>query len=290
MEKKKHRFEIGDYIGYRLKGDDGTLTYYGTVKEKVWIGSAQAPAYKITGFGDIVEENPSMFKSKSKSKTVKDTYKKNRSNSWTAKLKKLAGAELLALANNYEVKYRKVLRNIRFNADGSAKWIGQAHDYTVWQDQLGLKGTIKIKNNTMATAKKPSTKKKRSVTAKKLCSKVIKREGIKADGTLMKGWKWAKGGGRAIKAKGKTGLRKPQANTCVKTNRDGSTTTYTGDNNGGCRYGGVRQRVSSLNAPKKKQPKKKPIRKHPGINQRTGKLKPGWRYLNGRPVQSKAKK
>lgn len=44
--------------------------------------------------------------------------------------------------------------------------------------------------------------KKKRVSAKKLCSKVIKREGVKADGTLKKGYRYAKGG-RIVKAKAK---------------------------------------------------------------------------------------
>jgi hypothetical protein len=51
----------------------------------------------------------------------------------------------------------------------------------------------------MAT-KKPV--KKKSVTAKKLCSKVIRKEGVKVDGTLKKGFKYLKGG-RVVKAKAK---------------------------------------------------------------------------------------
>jgi hypothetical protein len=50
---------------------------------------------------------------------------------WTAKLKKAAHEALLANANNYEVKRRKYLKGIIYLADGRARWIGQAHDYTV---------------------------------------------------------------------------------------------------------------------------------------------------------------
>ncbi|MDR6564954.1 MULTISPECIES: hypothetical protein [unclassified Arcicella] len=50
---------------------------------------------------------------------------------WTPKLKKIATGELLDLANAYEPKKRTSLRNIKFSEkDESAKWIGQAHDYT----------------------------------------------------------------------------------------------------------------------------------------------------------------
>lgn len=61
------------------------------------------------------------------------------------------------------------------------------------------------KTNTMATrktttAKKAAPKKKTATTAKKLCSKVIKREGVKADGTLKKGYRYAPGG-KIVKAK-----------------------------------------------------------------------------------------
>ncbi|MFD2890867.1 hypothetical protein ACFS5J_02440 [Flavobacterium chuncheonense] len=51
-------------------------------------------------------------------------------------------------------------------------------------------------------AKKAKTKGKKRISAKKLCSGVIKREGVKRDGTLKKGFRYAKGG-RIVKAKGK---------------------------------------------------------------------------------------
>lgn len=54
-------------------------------------------------------------------------------------------------------------------------------------------------------------------TAKKMCSKIIKRDGVKADGTLKKGFKYAKGG-RVVKvapkkpvAKKKVGAKKKVA-------------------------------------------------------------------------------
>jgi hypothetical protein len=53
----------------------------------------------------------------------------------------------------------------------------------------------------MATSSRaPKGKKKKSMSAKKLCSPVIKREGVKKDGTLKKGYKYVKGG-RVVKAK-----------------------------------------------------------------------------------------
>lgn len=42
--------------------------------------------------------------------------------------------------------------------------------------------------------------KKKTTSAKKLCSKIIRREGVKLDGTLKKGFRYAKGG-RIVKAK-----------------------------------------------------------------------------------------
>ena len=51
-------------------------------------------------------------------------------------------------------------------------------------------------------AKKTKTKKKKGITAKKLCSRVIAREGVKKDGTLKKGYRYVKGG-RVVKAKAK---------------------------------------------------------------------------------------
>lgn len=57
------------------------------------------------------------------------------------------------------------------------------------------------KNGTFAKNRKTaSPKRKTATTAKKLCSKVIKREGVKGDGTLKKGYKYVKGG-KVVKAK-----------------------------------------------------------------------------------------
>lgn len=50
------------------------------------------------------------------------------------------------------------------------------------------------------TAKK--VKKRKTITAKKMCNKVIKREGVKSDGTLKKGYRYKKGG-IIVKAKSK---------------------------------------------------------------------------------------
>jgi len=53
----------------------------------------------------------------------------------------------------------------------------------------------------MATTKKKApAKRKKATTAKKLCSKVIKREGVKSNGQLKKGYKYVTGG-RVVKAK-----------------------------------------------------------------------------------------
>jgi len=62
----------------------------------------------------------------------------------------------------------------------------------------------------MATSKPAGKKKpakKKSMTAKKLCSKVIKKEGLKADGTLKAGYKYLKGG-RIVKVKPKPATKK----------------------------------------------------------------------------------
>ncbi len=51
-------------------------------------------------------------------------------------------------------------------------------------------------------AKKTKSKAKKRISAKKLCSRVIVREGVKKDGTLKKGYRYVKGG-RVVKAKAK---------------------------------------------------------------------------------------
>lgn len=54
----------------------------------------------------------------------------------------------------------------------------------------------------MATAKKATTAKprKKKASVKKACRTLIKQEGVKANGQLKKGYKYAKGG-RVVKAK-----------------------------------------------------------------------------------------
>ena len=51
-------------------------------------------------------------------------------------------------------------------------------------------------------AKKAKAKSKKRISAKKLCSGIITREGVKKDGTLKKGYRYVKGG-RVVKAKTK---------------------------------------------------------------------------------------
>ena len=57
------------------------------------------------------------------------------------------------------------------------------------------------KNGTLAKKREAASKKglkapakRKTITAKKLCSKVIQREGLKLDGTLKKGYKYTPGG------------------------------------------------------------------------------------------------
>lgn len=54
----------------------------------------------------------------------------------------------------------------------------------------------------MPVVKKTPVKRKKTVTAKKLCSSIIVKDGLKKDGTLKKGYKYAKGG-KIVKAKAK---------------------------------------------------------------------------------------
>ena len=44
--------------------------------------------------------------------------------------------------------------------------------------------------------------KTKTISSKKLCSKVVRREGVKVDGTLKKGFRYVKGG-QVVKAKKK---------------------------------------------------------------------------------------
>ena len=58
-------------------------------------------------------------------------------------------------------------------------------------------------NSKIMVAKKTKQKGKKRISAKKLCSSVIARDGVKKDGTLKKGYRYVKGG-RVVKAKAKT--------------------------------------------------------------------------------------
>jgi hypothetical protein len=58
------------------------------------------------------------------------------------------------------------------------------------------------KNSKTMVNKKTKKKVKKRISAKRLCSSVIKREGVKKDGTLKKGYRYVKGG-RVVKAKAK---------------------------------------------------------------------------------------
>jgi hypothetical protein len=58
------------------------------------------------------------------------------------------------------------------------------------------------KNSETMVNKKTKKKGKKRISAKRLCSSVIKREGVKKDGTLKKGYRYVKGG-RVVKAKAK---------------------------------------------------------------------------------------
>ena len=137
-----------------------------------------------------------------------------------------------------------------------------------------------------------------ATTSKSKRTKVSKAQALTSCGThLKKGYVYGKGGvvykvtpiKKTTTGKRKTGLGRTPV--CVRKNLDQSTTIYT--QHGGsnpCPSGG------SLNRPKrgsstKKATGKKTVRKHEGINQRTGKLKPGWRHDgHGRIVKAKAKK
>ncbi|CCG53566.1 Hypothetical protein KQS_08135 [Flavobacterium indicum GPTSA100-9 = DSM 17447] len=54
----------------------------------------------------------------------------------------------------------------------------------------------------VAKKTKSKSKKKKTISAKKMCSRIIQREGVKKDGTLKKGYRYVKGG-RVVKAKAK---------------------------------------------------------------------------------------
>lgn len=169
-------------------------------------------------------------------------------------------------------------------------------------------------------ATKPPTKKRKSTSAKKLCSKVIRREGVKQNGQLMKGYRWKKGSnGVAVKVTPKT---KPMRKSPTA-KLTGSKALYRIETDYGMGRGfeltvhskDLREARADLADYKKNQPKykhrivknllpakkksslKKPAtkkattaKKHPGINQRTGRLKKGWKYVGGKPVKVTTRK
>lgn len=92
-------------------------------------------------------------------------------------------------------------------------------------------------------------------TTKKPRKKTTRKEGVKADGTLKKGYRYVKGG-RVVKAKAKSSLSKPK--TASKRKRSVSAKKV-------CR--------TILNTP--------------GINKKTGQLLKGWKYVDGVPVKVK---
>jgi len=112
-------------------------------------------------------------------------------------------------------------------------------------------------------AKKPA--KKRTVTAKKLCRGVIKVPGINSrTGQPLKGWHYV--GGKLVKAT----TKKPAKRKVAK-----KTTA---------------KKAPTKKATTKKATTKKTIKKHPAINQTTGRLKKGWRHDGkGGYIQSKKK-
>ena len=70
-----------------------------------------------------------------------------------------------------------------------------AKNLQMYLSDIGFKTKNILKPKTMSTKKTP-----KRTTAKKLCSSVIVREGLKKDGSLKKGYRYAEGG-KIVKAK-----------------------------------------------------------------------------------------
>lgn len=64
--------------------------------------------------------------------------------------------------------------------------------YEDYKYAISFAKTLLIKKSKTMATKKPA--KKKSITAKKLCSSIIVKDGLKKDGTLKKGFKYIKGG------------------------------------------------------------------------------------------------
>ncbi len=66
--KSKHKYKVGDHVLVKVHPSDKRLWHYGKIKALVTSGSANQLFYRITGFGDEVEEG---IVSLSKRKTLK---------------------------------------------------------------------------------------------------------------------------------------------------------------------------------------------------------------------------
>ncbi len=66
MLAEKYRFKIGDSVIVKVSPTDKRLHFKGKVTDRKLLGSANEPAYKITGFGDYVIDKGNKLITKNK--------------------------------------------------------------------------------------------------------------------------------------------------------------------------------------------------------------------------------
>lgn len=128
-------------------------------------------------------------------------------------------SEILTVRNKKNIENLLLEVGYKYKSSNKSKPMATAKKATPAQLAARKRFSEMAKNGTLAKKREAASKKglsapakKRTITAKKLCSKVIRREGLKLDGTLKKGYKYSPGG-RVVKvvAKKKVATRKPVA-------------------------------------------------------------------------------
>lgn len=178
------------------------------------------------------------------------------------------GGEIMQYKFGSITRYNK---NYQINYFGTIGMISEnASSLVNAKQKLDKISQSKIKKQSPMKAPAAKTaKRKKVISAKKICRMVIDVPGInKRTGQLLKGWHYVKG--KAVKVTKKPakkkGLGKVEMKTCTRRNPDGSSTTYS--SHGGsrpCPYGGL-ENNSTNNALAGAKKAKTPAQKAFAIN------------------------
>lgn len=224
-----------------------------------------------------MEKSPSINqKIKDLNKTINIIEKKilkEKSSTKTVWQKHQDGGEITQYKFGSITRYNK---NYQINYFGTIGMISEnASSLVNAKQKLDKISQSKIKKQ--SPMKAPATKnvkRKKVISAKKICRMVIDVPGInKRTGQLLKGWHYVKGKPEKVTKKKpvakKKGLGRAMIvrGTCTRTNADGSTTTYS--SHGGtnpCPYGGVVNSGIALTGAKKKTASKTEAQKKFAIN------------------------